>query len=374
MSVGVWLLRNISGATARDSATGCGLSTAEGGLPVVFCNALVASHLHKIDLALNRQQINFKLNLGELAEMMNQSSVREAYPGTRNSSVVLSGIDQNESGQTGAMNSVVTANRPRTNGVRIRPVALPVEHGGWGLTLEPIALGLLLAPSRQGALLAVATIAVFLARHPLKILAADRRHKRRFPRTRMAERFVLLYGAATLLSFGGALFSGPRTFLWPVALAVPLASIQLGYDLLGRSRALWPELAGSAAMAAVATSLALAGGWAFAPAFALWVVLAARVVPTIMYVRAQLMRNHGQTPQVLPVVLLHVAGFLLVLLLAHLRLLPVLAVGALALLLLRAAYGLSGRQQWSAKKIGLSELGFGALTVLAVVVGHSFNL
>ena len=306
--------------------------------------------------------------------MLNQSSARQSFPDTRNSSVALSRIEQNESGQTGLVNSAVTANRPRASGVRIRPVALPVEHGGWGLTLEPIALGLLLAPSVQGALLALATIAVFLARHPLKLLAADRRHKRRFPRTRMAERFVLLYGATGLLSFGGALLSGPKIFLLPLVLAAPLASIQLGYDLSGRSRSLWPELAGSAAMAAVATSLALAGGWAFAPAFALWGVLAARVVPTILYVRAQLRRNHGQTSRTLPVLLLHFAGFVLVLSLASVRLLPVLAVGALALLLLRAAYGLRGRQHWSAKKIGLSELGFGALTVLAVVAGHLLSL
>jgi hypothetical protein len=30
---------------------------------------------------------------------------------------------------------------------RLRSVALPSEHGGWGLTLEPAVLGLLVAPS-----------------------------------------------------------------------------------------------------------------------------------------------------------------------------------------------------------------------------------
>ena len=35
-------------------------------------------------------------------------------------------------------------------GVRLRTVALPVEHGGWGISLEPVVLGLLVAPSASG--------------------------------------------------------------------------------------------------------------------------------------------------------------------------------------------------------------------------------
>ena len=32
----------------------------------------------------------------------------------------------------------------------LRSVAMPAEHGGWGLTLEPGILGVLLAPSLAG--------------------------------------------------------------------------------------------------------------------------------------------------------------------------------------------------------------------------------
>jgi hypothetical protein len=35
----------------------------------------------------------------------------------------------------------------------VRLVALPAEHGGWGLLLEPIALGLAVAPSLAGTFL-----------------------------------------------------------------------------------------------------------------------------------------------------------------------------------------------------------------------------
>src|SRR3954463_11180737 len=80
-----------------------------------------------------------------------------------------------------------------SNGVRVKTIALPTEHGGWGITLEPVVLGLLVAPTPAGVGLALATIGAFLARHPFKIVAGDRRRGRRFPRTPVAERFTILY-------------------------------------------------------------------------------------------------------------------------------------------------------------------------------------
>jgi hypothetical protein len=50
---------------------------------------------------------------------------------------------------------------------------------------------------------------------------------------------------------------------------------------------------------------------------------------------------------------------------------PFLAVAALVILLARAVIGFSKPgNRVTAKKLGLRELGFGAMTVLAVVVGH----
>jgi YwiC-like protein len=118
---------------------------------------------------------------------------------------------------------------------RLRPVALPTEHGGWGLTLEPAALGLLVAPSAAGFLLALAALFAFLARHPLKIVAGDRRRGRRFPRTALAERFALAYSLASSASFAAALAVAPaHKFLYVVAAAAPLAAAQLYFDLAGR--------------------------------------------------------------------------------------------------------------------------------------------
>ena len=52
-------------------------------------------------------------------------------------------------------------------------MALPAEHGGWGLTLEPGLLGLLMAPSAAGVCVALAALVAFLARTPLKVVVVD---------------------------------------------------------------------------------------------------------------------------------------------------------------------------------------------------------
>lgn len=68
----------------------------------------------------------------------------------------------------------------------LRSVALPTEHGGWGLTLEPVLLGLLLRWSGAGLCLGVAAFVAFMARTPLKVVLVDARRRRVLPRTRGA--------------------------------------------------------------------------------------------------------------------------------------------------------------------------------------------
>lgn len=282
--------------------------------------------------------------------------------------------ENNFSHPAASINRNINSNT-RAGEVRLKTVALPVEHGGWGLALEPVVLGLILAPSLPGAFLALATMGAFLTRHPLKLAVADYRRGRRFARTPVAERFALLYGSLAALSLFAAIKLGPVEMLWPLVIAAPLAVVQLVYDSLGRSRSLLPELAGASALGAVASSLALAGGWRLAAAFALWAVLVARVVPTIMYVRARLMIAHGKKAALLPVLILHSAGFAIVFALAFKGLVPFLAVGAFGLLLLRSGLGFSERsRRVRAKRIGILELCYGAMTVLALAFGYAFGL
>jgi 4-hydroxybenzoate polyprenyltransferase len=263
----------------------------------------------------------------------------------------------------------------RAGAVRIRPVALPVEHGGWGLLLEPIVLGLVIAPSLAGMFLSIAATGAFLARHPLRLVIADRKRGRRFPRTALAERFVLLYGLIASVGMLGALATAASfEFLLPLLIAAPFALIQIGYDAAARGRSLIPELAGSMAMAATAPALALAAGWPRPAAFALWIVLAARVVPAIIYVRARLAVMHGQPRAWRMALCLHAIALASVFALVWTGMLPRLAAVALLILFARAVYGLTGLDRaTSAKSIGFREIGFGVMTVAAVAVGHYFT-
>jgi hypothetical protein len=78
----------------------------------------------------------------------------------------------------------------------LRTVALPHEHGGWGLTLEPVLLGLLVAPSVAGGALGAAAVLAFLVRTPLKVVGVDWWRHRHLPRTRLAARVAALELAA----------------------------------------------------------------------------------------------------------------------------------------------------------------------------------
>jgi hypothetical protein len=168
------------------------------------------------------------------------------------------------------------------------------------------------------------------------------------------------------------LTAGAEPFI-PLLLAAPLIAVQLIYDATNRSRDWIPEVAGPAALAAVSASLAIAGGWSLASALPLWGIMAARAVPAVMYVRARLRLEKGQSFNRTPVFIAHVAAILVALALAATDVVPVVVVFALAILLLRAIYGLSPRPQPTpAKIIGLQELGLGIMTVALVYSGYTW--
>lgn len=77
---------------------------------------------------------------------------------------------------------------PATARSMFRAVAMPTEHGGRGLTLEPGLLGVLVAPSLTGLCLPAAALVAFVARTPLEIVLVDRRRARSLPRTQLAAR------------------------------------------------------------------------------------------------------------------------------------------------------------------------------------------
>ena len=262
--------------------------------------------------------------------------------------------------------------RGESTGPRLRSIALPVEHGGWGLLAEPIVLGLALAPSRSGAWLAVATTAAFLSRHPLKLVMADRRRAVRYARTALAERIALAYMATALAALLLALaFTSTRIWL-PIALATPLGVVQLYHDTRSSSRTLAAELSGSLALASTVAAITLAGGWRVQDALLLWLLLSARAATSVLYVRARLRLDRGASDTgATAVVVAHVVGFALVSALAALDLVPWFAAVALMVLLARAAHGVSShRRPLMPKALGFRELGFGTLTVALLALGY----
>jgi len=173
-----------------------------------------------------------------------------------------------------------------------RTVAIPSEHGGWGLTAEPILLGLLLAFSWPGLAIGLAAMLAFLARTPLKLALVDRRRGRDLDRTALARRIAVAEVVAIGALGGTALLVAGPKWLVPVAIALPLFAVELRYDIRSRGRRLVPELCGAVGMGAVVAAIVVAGDGSARLAAAAWLVLAARSVAAIPFIRTQIGRLH----------------------------------------------------------------------------------
>ena len=268
---------------------------------------------------------------------------------------------------------MTTGAKPKSS-VVIKSVALPAEHGGWGFLIEPIILGMLVAGSWQGALLALSAFGVFLIHQPLKVATKDRLKGRRPARTIWAERFVGGYGLLAIVPMLILMATTPITFLIPIALAIPFASIQLYYDARNQSRNLIPEVCGALALAMVAPSIAILGGWETGTALILWTVLCLRAITAILYIRTRLKAERDQIAPVNLVWGLHVLALVIITGMSISDITPLLTIVAFGLLLLRAYLGLSRyRKARPVKVIGFQELGYGILTVVIIALGYALG-
>ncbi|WP_162909824.1 YwiC-like family protein [Aggregatilinea lenta] len=270
------------------------------------------------------------------------------------------------------MPSSVTTAAPA---VRLKSVALPPEHGGWGFVIEPILLGLLVAPSWGGLAFGVAVLGAFLARHPLKIAVTDHRRGRRYARTAAAERVAAIYLVLVVVGGAAALLLAGPAILVPVALAAPMGIVQLGGTLAGRGRDLLPELAGAVALAAAAASIARAGDGSVSVALGLWAILAARDVPSILYVRERLRLDKGRTHAPTLVLAANGVAAIALALLVVVQRAPWLSLLAVIALAARAVWGLSpNRRPVPVKVIGFLEVFYGLLVVVLAALGHHLGL
>lgn len=245
---------------------------------------------------------------------------------------------------------------------RLAAVALPSEHGGWGLTGEPALLGLLVAPGVAALAFGLAAVGVFLLRTPLRIVLVDRHRGRSLPRTRLAGRVVGGEAAAVAaLVVVGAAWAHPGWW-WPVVAAAPLVAVSLWFEARSRSRRLLPELAGSLGITAVVAVIACAGGRSTALALGLWLVLGARAVTSVTYAKHQVARLHDRPVDARVGVVadgVAVAAAVVAAVLDHR-----LVVGAVVIAVIVGVQRVTARRPVPAKVLGLRQTGFG----LAVVV------
>jgi hypothetical protein len=242
------------------------------------------------------------------------------------------------------------------------------------MVAEPVVAALAVAFSFAGVSIAVAFFGAFLIRQPLKVLLAERAAGRRLPQGGAARRYIAVYAIIFAMgAIGSVLLASPFSFL-PLLLAAPLAAVQIYYDSARQSRKLAPELAGAVAISSSAAVIALAGGWAFAGAAALWAILVCRSVPSIFYVRERLLLEKGKAFVYYAPVLFAAGAVAVAVLLVLYGLAPWLVPVVMAVLFIRTAIGLSKfSKRRKAMQIGVFEVIFGTVTVLAIVLGYRLH-
>lgn len=271
-------------------------------------------------------------------------------------------------------NSVDSSQEPTpspTGRVRWRSVAIPSEHGGWGMLISPILLGLLVVPSLTGLFLILIDVAAFMARTPLKIVWKDWQRGRRYARTAAAVKVLGLYGLLAVFGLAGALVSGGPVPLVPMFVVLPLAIVVLYFDLLSTSRQLLPELLAPLTLSAVVAGMALASGWDWPHVLGIWAIPLMRSVPAVLFVRARIRLDRDRPAAVGTAVVVHVLALAIALALVWAGLIPFLTAVAFFILLVRAAFGLSPyRRESSIKRLGWSEIVFGLMTVFLSAIGY----
>jgi hypothetical protein len=251
-----------------------------------------------------------------------------------------------------------------------RSVALPIEHGAWGFLLEPLLVGAVIAPSLGAPFISVLLIGAFLARHPLKFVIGDRLQGRSLPRTKLAEKYLAIFAAIAFFGLLGSLIVSPYALI-PLAAVAPIAAYLINLDAARQTRELLPEILASVALSSSIAVLALAAGFGSAAAFSLWSIMIARLIPSVLYVRARLRLEKGKEFSRWPSAAAHMIAILLLLALYTNGLSSILTVAFAIFLLFRSIGGLSNlRRKLTAKQLGVREVIYGVIYALTVVIGY----
>lgn len=273
--------------------------------------------------------------------------------------------------QNAAFATTASSAMRRVRTFKLRQIAIPVEHGGWSFLLEPLIAGVAVAFSVGGLWIAVMTIGVFLCRQPLKVLIVDRMGMKDPDRARVAIAFLVVYASIFTVGIIGMLVVSGWWPLLPFALVSPLIGYQIFNDVSRRGRQLSPELCGAVSISASIAAIAIAGGQPWSVGGALWTVFVLRSAPSILYVRNRLLLEKGKNHSRTIPTLAHITALAMTCGLSYFGLIPVLTIFAMVVLLARSVTGLKpGRRKLRAMQIGMLEIAYGVITVVAVVAGH----
>jgi hypothetical protein len=245
---------------------------------------------------------------------------------------------------------------------------LPTEHGGWGLTLEPVLLGLVVRYSAAGLCLSAIAFLAFFARTPLKVLLVDAHRGRELERDRLARKVFVIEGAVILGLAVAAVQLAAAPFWQPLLVMVPLVGLELWFDMLSRGRRLVPELAGAVGIAGVVALVTMAGGASTEIALACWLILAARCISAIVTVKDLVGSIHGRPRQ--PRLVLEADAAALAVAVVATLVTPAVTPGAVAVVLAIAAQRVLQRFPTpKAAIIGVRQTALGLIVVAATAIG-----
>lgn len=262
----------------------------------------------------------------------------------------------------------------KTRKPNFKSIALPAEHGGWSLILEPLVLGLILTPTWVGFSLGIAMMAVFLVHQPAKILLKAFSTGKSSERSRYASYFLLGYTLIGGLFAIPALLQSTVNFWLTIGLIIPFALTQITYDFRNESRSQIAEVTGATALSGTVALLVIIGDWQLQIALLLWFVIALRAVTSILYVRTFFRKQRNQPRSIRGNYLIHLIAVLLVTLLAFQGMLPYLTVIPFIILFTRAVQGLESDAIVKAQVIGIREVVFGIVTVAFIAMGFIVTL
>jgi hypothetical protein len=152
-----------------------------------------------------------------------------------------------------------------------------------------------------------------------------------------------------------------------LAVAAPLAAVQVRHELQGHGRSLAAQLCGAMAAAITAAAIAMAGGWPPRPALGLSLLLGLQPASAIVYVGTRLRLARGVHASPWPAWALHACALAVTSGLVYGEAIGGAALVAFAILTLRAFAGLRpSALRTRTVIVGVQEIGFSLLTVVGL--------